>query len=148
MACSPHELDAARCRRRRWIALAAAVGVPAAVAVLYWIPPRDGSIYPPCVFRKLTGLHCPGCGTGRCLHALLHGELRQAIAYNVITVAVVPVMLFWAVRAWSDAIRGRLVVRRRIPGWGLAIFAAVLIVFAILRNLPIAPFNLLAPHTL
>jgi hypothetical protein len=35
-----------------------------------------------CVFKTLTGLPCPFCGTTRSLASLLHGDLRQAILYN------------------------------------------------------------------
>ena len=50
----------------------------AAATLLYFIPPVAGGIYPPCFFHWLTGLYCPGCGSTRCLHALLHGNFRQA----------------------------------------------------------------------
>ena len=28
-----------------------------------------------CVFYQLTGLYCPGCGAGRALSSLIHGDI-------------------------------------------------------------------------
>lgn len=35
-----------------------------------------------CLFSKVTGLPCPGCGMTRAIAALLHGEWRQALLYH------------------------------------------------------------------
>lgn len=37
---------------------------------------------PKCIFKTLTGYDCPGCGASRALHAFLHGNLKEALAYN------------------------------------------------------------------
>jgi len=134
--------------RRRWAALAATAGLPVAAGILYRVPPTEGSLYPPCLFHLLTGLHCPGCGTTRCLHALLHGDLHQAAAYNVLTLCLVPPLLFWAARAWWAALADRPVRPRPLPGWTFWVLLVVVAAFAVLRNLPFAPFRVLAPHAL
>ena len=35
-------------------------------------------MYAPCLFYALTDLYCPGCGTLRGLHELLHGRIGIA----------------------------------------------------------------------
>ncbi len=35
-----------------------------------------------CSFFNLTGLYCPGCGSGRAVSSLLRGELKAAFSYN------------------------------------------------------------------
>lgn len=35
-----------------------------------------------CMFRRLTGQGCPGCGMTRCFISLAHGDVRAAWAYN------------------------------------------------------------------
>ena len=50
------------------------LGVPAAALAGLWFLYRFGNPFP-CVFHKLTGLYCPGCGAGRALSALLHLHL-------------------------------------------------------------------------
>ena len=63
----------------RWLLV---VGVIAAGTVLFFFDPVRTWFYPQCLFHTLTGLQCPGCGSLRALHALLHGEIRRAVALN------------------------------------------------------------------
>lgn len=97
------------------------------------------SVLPPCFFHTLTHLYCPGCGTTRALHALLHGQLALAVQMNPLTVIVLPLipLMLWNTmcpeRTWfarvSDA-------RLWLP---------LVVAFAVLRNLPWEPFIWLAP---
>ena len=48
----------------------------AAVAAFTAVP------LPPCPFRLLTGLPCPGCGMTRSLSAMLHGNLALSFRYH------------------------------------------------------------------
>ena len=50
--------------------------------VVYFFDPVTTWFYPPCVFNLLTGMLCPGCGGTRALHALLHGDVAAAFAFN------------------------------------------------------------------
>ena len=54
----------------------------AVAAIVYLFDPVTAGFYPPCVFNLLTGLLCPGCGGTRALHALLHGDVAAAFAFN------------------------------------------------------------------
>ena len=36
----------------------------------------------PCLFREVTGLQCPGCGTSRMALALMRFDIPAAFAYN------------------------------------------------------------------
>jgi hypothetical protein len=133
--------------RKIFIAGAALLSVPAAV-VLYQVPPASGSFYPPCLFHALTGLHCPGCGSTRCLHALLHGDLGQAAAYNVLLLLALPFLGWWAIAAVFPARNPPQHASVRIPSWmGYAILAIV-VAYWVLRNISHPPFTLLAPHQL
>ena len=77
-----------RSNRTAWFALGllAAIGV----GVVYFVDPRVAGNYPPCPFLYLTGCYCPGCGTLRAVHRLLHGDLPGAIGYNPLTIAFMP----------------------------------------------------------
>ena len=59
-----------------------------------------------CLFRLLTGYDCPGCGSQRAFHALLHGRLAEAWGYNP--------YLFFAVPAGAVLIAAE-AVRRSQP---------------------------------
>jgi hypothetical protein len=138
----------AELRTRRRLALLAALALPPLLLVLYAFPPTENSYYPRCAFHRLTGLHCPGCGTTRCLHALLHGDWRQAAACNLLAVAAVPFFVVWGVRAGWAAVRGAPSPRMRIPNWALAALVVLVLAFGVVRNLPFPPANLLAPRPL
>jgi len=71
----------------RWSAALASV---AGAAVLYHFDPVTAGFFPPCMFHVLTGLQCPGCGTTRALHHLLHGDVAGAFALNPMLFAVAP----------------------------------------------------------
>jgi hypothetical protein len=62
-------------------------------AFYFWFDPGQASFFPPCPFRLLTGLECPGCGSQRCLHQLAHGNIRQAYLYNPLMVLSLPYVL-------------------------------------------------------
>ena len=88
---------------RRGVVLLALVATIAALAVLYRYPPSETTFYPPCPFYLLTGWHCPGCGSTRALAALLHGNVAQAMEYNSLFVALLPLALAYAVAAITRA---------------------------------------------
>ena len=47
-------------------------------------------ISPGCLFRKYTGIACPGCGGTRAMEALLRGDIYAAFCYNLL----LPISLF------------------------------------------------------
>ena len=129
-------------RGRRAQALLALGAFFLVLLVLAFVDPRTAPFAPFCPFHRVTGLHCPGCGTGRALHALVHGELARALRLNVLAIAAIPVFLALALRA---ALRPgeRLPLP---PPWQQVALYAVLAVFLVTRNLPFEPFAGWAPR--
>ena len=121
------------------------VAAAAAGVMLALFDPATSRLFPPCPVRYFTGWYCPGCGSLRALHQLLHGNLRSAWAMNPLTIALLPFLTYslashamWQVRGWP--LPQILLPPACVRGLGAAI-----ILFGIIRNLPIHPFNLLAP---
>ena len=52
------------------------------VAVYFVFDPSSSGWFPKCRLYQLTGYKCPGCGSQRMLHALLHGDIAAAFHYN------------------------------------------------------------------
>jgi len=102
---------------------------------LYFIDPACSSVLPPCPLHQATGWHCPGCGSTRALHCLLHGDLAGALSKNPLMVVAIPfVVLLYARPGWG---------RGRVVPW---IALAILLGYGLLRNVNAFPFVLLAPH--
>jgi hypothetical protein len=120
----------------------------AGLAYLYAFEPGRGMPYPPCLFHELTGWHCPGCGSTRAVHALLHGNLAQAAAYNPLLLIYLPLLLGWVAGGWFWTRRRPEAPGLRLPVWLWWGLLTVLVVFGVLRNLPWEPFLSLAPHPL
>ncbi|TDC06427.1 DUF2752 domain-containing protein [Nonomuraea longispora] len=131
-------------RVRRLLApLGVAAGVGAAFAVVGVVDPNEPGHYPTCPFLWLTGLYCPGCGTMRTMHALAHLDPVAALGLNPLAVAMIPFLLFWwgrwVLRAWQGRPRRTTLAH---PAW-LWAFIAVVMVYWVVRNLPVGAF--LAP---
>lgn len=139
------ELQASVRRLPSWAA-PVAVGAAAlcgCVALAVVDPELRTRIYPGCPFRLATGLDCPGCGGTRAVLALFQGDVLLALDHNVVTVLLLPVLV-WAWARWLLARLGRgtgPVVLAPAVSMGLA---ATLTVFMVVRNLPWAPFTSLA----
>jgi Protein of unknown function (DUF2752) len=126
------------------------VGVLAFVAYHH---PNNYAFFPKCHLHSLTGLHCPGCGLTRSVHSLLNGEFSQALAYNALWPLMLPIVAIALIRslwswAWGTPVERSKPTTRLFPRWTPYVLMALLVTFAIARNIPYHPFNLLAPHEL
>lgn len=129
--------------RVAYLALAA-LGL-AGVAVLYTFDPRNPGAYPICPFLGLTGYHCPGCGTLRALHQLLHGNVIAALGYNPLTVLSLPFIAYSLAEGAMKAFQVKTLPRIFIPYQYIwALFVGIL-AFWLLRNVPVEPLTVLAP---
>ena len=118
----------------------------AALLVLSQFPPTETPWYPKCVLHEVPGLHCPGCGTARAVFAMLHGQLFQALAYNPFAVFAVA-WLAWEML--SRAVCHLVGWRRPLPPvWTVWLFVGLLILYGLVRNIPVEPFQQLAPREL
>ena len=109
---------------------------------LFCFEPGKSGFFPGCPFRALTGLACPGCGSTRSLHCLLHGQLRAAFEFNPLLILALPFFVYALVRYTNAALRGRpLTWPQADAKYSWTIFA-VIGSFWILRNTPIYPFHL------
>lgn len=95
----------------------------------------------PCFFHALTGLHCPGCGATRAVKALAQGDVLTALHDNAWMLLIAGPALALHVATWFSTSAMLAKVSHRY----LNIAAWTAIGFLILRNIPLAPFNWLAP---
>lgn len=105
------------------------------------VDPGRPNLVPGCAFKAVTGLDCPGCGGTRAAHALLHGDIGNAINHNVLATVAMVVTVVWLATNFVLRKFGREPIRFRMTtGWGIAL--AVLVgAFWILRNVPAWPLS-------
>lgn len=137
---------------KKYFLLIVAVLFPVIVITAYYTlfaQTVDGNwtVTAPCNIKTLTGLECPGCGGQRALHFLLHGHILIAMRYNLFFVLAMPFLAVFYIRFVQVYIlkQDRFLksfVFSTYFAYGLLI--AVLLFF-ILRNIPIEPFIYLAP---
>ncbi len=83
--------------KRRNAYILVGVAVAAVCAVYFAVDPAASRFVPKCLFHELTGWQCPGCGSQRMLHALLHGDIVAAWHHNAVLLLLLPLLapLLW-----------------------------------------------------
>ena len=123
--------------------LSAAAAAGAGVLLLLVRDPHTLGSYGICPLRLLTGWSCPACGALRATADLAHLDLAAAWSANPLWVALIPVVVVvWGVRLarqWRGLPTGPL------PTWLAWSGLALVVVFGVLRNLPVPALAWMAP---
>ena len=135
------ESDPAGRRRPGLVApLATAAAIATGAAVIRWRDPSVAGSYPRCPFQALTGLDCPGCGSLRGTHALLHGDLLSAVSHNLLLMPGA-LLALWLWVVWvTDASTGRRLPTLRATPVVTSVLVGTVLVFTVARNFPGLPF--------
>lgn len=118
----------------RSVALIIMAFAAAVIGAFYFVfDPEQFRWMPQCMFLRLTGYQCPGCGSQRMLHALLHGDLAAAWHANAYLLAMLPVIIFMG---WLDLTRARhpRLYRRVFSPPVLIVITLSLVIWALARN--------------
>jgi hypothetical protein len=110
-----------------------------AVYLFLFEPGRTG-FFPLCPFRLLTGLQCPGCGTTRALHELVHGHFLAAFMLNPLLLIATP-FLVWAFLRYSLIVmQGGVPRKNALPAPYIYTIFFIVVGFWIFRNTAYYPF--------
>jgi hypothetical protein len=110
--------------------------------------PAQAGIFPPCPVHYLTGLYCPGCGSLRAMHSLLHGDVRRAWAMNPLAMTLLPFIGYGLASEVCTHFRGRALQGMMLSATSIRVLCAIIVLFGVVRNLPLHPFDWLAPGAL
>ncbi|MFT5435382.1 MAG: hypothetical protein ACI840_000013 [Ulvibacter sp.] len=112
----------------------------------YFFNPSDYSLFLICPFKYATGYHCPGCGSQRAIHQLAHGNILDAFGFNPLMVLSIPLVLYgFGVKAWNYLNSTNHRFKLFYNNFFIYTYFIIVLLFWILRNIPIAPFNYLSP---
>lgn len=112
----------------------------AGAAYLFVFEPGKTGFFPACPFRLLTGFTCPGCGTTRALHQILHGDFAAAFVLNPVLVLAIPFLVFALLRYSVIVMRGGVPRPNALPAPFIYAIFVVIVSFWIFRNTPFYPF--------
>ena len=107
-----------------------------AVALYYFFlnPHQQTDFFMSCPFYKITGYQCPGCGSQRAFHEVLHFHFLEAFKQNALFVLGIPYVLLIFYANFNKEKHQKL--RQVLVGnKTLLILLIVAILFGVLRNL-------------
>ena len=107
-----------------------------AVALYYFFlnPYQQTDFFLSCPFYKITGYQCPGCGSQRAFHEVLHFHFLEAFKQNALFVLGIPYVLLIFYANFNKEKHQKL--RQVLVGnKTLLILLIVAILFGVLRNL-------------
>ena len=107
---------------------------------LYAFEPGRTGFFPVCLFRLFTGLNCPGCGSTRAMHQILHGHFVAAFMLNPLFLLALPFLLFALIRYSVIVMRGGIPRPNAMPASALYTLFVIIVSFWIFRNTPFYPF--------
>ncbi len=118
----------------QWLVAVLCIAAILVAVVIYGSFDPEKTPFPRCPFYMLTGLKCPGCGSQRAIHQLLHLHIGKAFRYNALLLCSVPLLLFLFS---ADLLRSRFpryyrASRHPALGWTVL---AVILAWWLLRNL-------------
>ncbi|MBC8031970.1 MAG: DUF2752 domain-containing protein [Pyrinomonadaceae bacterium] len=117
-----------------WLTLAAGA------TYLFIFEPGRSGFFPICLFREMTGFACPGCGSTRGMHALLHGDVLTAFKFNPFMMLALPFLIYVLVRHTNAVMRDQPINRNRLDAKYIWMMFVAILGFWILRNTPFYPF--------
>jgi hypothetical protein len=107
---------------------------------LFLFEPGKTGFFPICPFRAITGFTCPGCGSTRGLHRLLHGDVVAAFELNPLLILSLPFLVYALLRYTNAALRDQPLKGNQLNAKYIWLLFGVIMFFWIYRNTPFYPF--------
>lgn len=128
-----------------WFRCLFAFLVPLIIICILFLIYKVGSPFP-CIFYKVTGFYCPGCGDGRALYALLHFDIVSSLRNNLLFLPMSFIVTWYFVKIYLKIVLNKDILPFfNVSARFMIIFIFIIIFFWILRNIKMYPFTLLAP---
>ncbi|HHT98076.1 MAG TPA: DUF2752 domain-containing protein [Clostridiales bacterium] len=111
-----------------------ALGIISLSVFVYFKDPFEGPILP-CLFNKITGFYCPGCGMTRAVNSIFNLKFYQAFSFNaLIFIMPIPLAIYYVVDYKK---------KPRMAKYILILMVIIAVGYGVLRNIP--HFDFLVP---
>lgn len=117
-------------KKKLWIAIIILI----IGAVFFSYNPANNILFPKCPFLFLTGFRCPGCGSQRAIHCLLHLDVMKAIYYNALLVFSLPIVAILTFAEYNRVNKPNFYIKIHNSVY-LWIYCSVVILWWIIRNI-------------
>lgn len=106
------------------------------LVLIFYFDPDEISLFPRCPFLAFTGFQCPGCGSQRAIHCLLHLNVARAFSYNPLLVCSLPYLLACsALQLIKNKTENVQLLRKRLMGPTACVFILIIVIlFGVFRN--------------
>lgn len=109
--------------------------------IYFFNNPSQNSLFLPCPFKLLSGYNCPGCGSQRAIHQLLHGNLVDAFRLNPLMVLSIPLIVYGlGTKFYNFIFETRYRVKLFYSNIFIYAYFAIAVVYWVVRNLAFYPF--------
>jgi len=108
------------------------IGLLCLVYFLY--NPNNSNLFPKCPFFYFTGFKCPGCGSQRAIHAILHFNIIDAFKFNGLMVSSLPIIFLLFYAEMTRKIKPKLYIRlnNNVFIWT---YFSIVVIWWIFRNI-------------
>jgi len=111
------------------------------ITFLYFYLNQNYNFSIPCLFHKITGYYCPGCGITRCIFSLLKGHIYEAFMYNQLVFILLPFLIAYIIYiTYIYIFNKQNNINKIIPNYIFIILLIITISFGILRNTNLFPY--------
>ena len=119
------------------------------IFILYYLfNPSENNFFLSCPFKYTTGYYCPGCGSQRAIHQLAHGNIISALGFNPLMVLSLPIVIYGlGIKAWNYLYQTQYRVGLFSSNIFIYTFFTIVLLYWILRNIPVSPFTFLSPSS-
>jgi Protein of unknown function (DUF2752). len=102
----------------------------------YFFDPETYPFFPKCPFQLVTSYECPGCGSQRAIHDLLHLNIGSALKHNAFMVLALPYIFLGLYLEYFGGKRRHPKLEKIFFGkWSALVVLVVIIGFWIGRNI-------------
>ncbi|WP_294083528.1 DUF2752 domain-containing protein [Proteiniphilum sp. UBA5384] len=108
----------------------------AALYIFYTFNPEMQPLFPKCPFLLATGYECPGCGSQRAIHSLLHFNVGAALRYNAFMVLALPYIFLGIYQEYLGGKKRHPKIGKFFFGrWSAIAILLIIVAFWVGRNL-------------